>query len=587
MDMEPILRDYFDIESSDQDRDLHKADLLSYFETHEEALFLSFIKYLDAYLTSVDDSIRGKATNLVANILESRAVALDPLKIHHLIMFFLGRSEDYPSLHASILGLKALFCQYKDEVDQSYGDAYMCLHKIFEEINVQSIAQSIRSEIYSFVTLLLGFNAIARSLATHQEEVINGVLLITNGERDPRCLVKSLYLLNQCLQTFPDSGPQFGEKIFDAAAGYFPITFRPAPDDKYKITTALLVSSVENCLCCHSSVAKYTVPLMVDKLASTDVSTDGKLDAMHCIVRLAGGIKSEVRLISILAKDVKIDYVLTVGVFRASLPRLSEILLDIITSNAAGDEGENDFNPTASKNKIVQAALDCVTAICALISNVRGVQEDIGLLLFQQVVEPILRSSCDALRPVQSHGISTLQLNSLTSISSTKILVSISRSSYWLFSVVLIRCSSVLIRDIDSSLSIAREALCSDSKGFPTPIVYNSTLQFMDALINSLGSSVNYSGVILNRMATIGSDKTSSYIIQRIFVSLLSRCQRTMCLFEERSGLLDSHWNLLSNYEALDLWMDTVPPEVEVGGSGCCKGNSLILIEHISVSLIM
>lgn len=553
---------YFDVEATDDVRDAQLDSLLPYFESKDEAEFLSLIKNLDAHLTSTDESVRGRATQLIVDLLGADIIELSPLKVHHLFLFFLGRIEDYPSLMPSVCGVRALLANFGPQIDRKYGDCYQILKRIFDEVNVQSIAQSIRSEVMLLVTDIFKSEAAAETLQPHAADLIEGVLTITNGERDPRCLVKALHLLSLCLPLFPSQGKVFGEKLFDSAAGYFPIMFRPPPDDKFNITTAMLVSAVENVFCSHSEVAQFTVPLMTEKLSSTDVNTDGKLDAMHCLVRLSRGFSEK-------GKGAKIDHLRTMEVFDSSLPRLAEILLEIITSNAAGDEGEDDVNPSASKNSIVHGALECVTAVCALISRVHEVDAPRGMDHFEYVIAPMLKACAPSFQP--SGKAKSLPLNSLSGLSAIKIVIATARASYWFFSIILVRFAAPLLKDIDTSMAAA----CTSSSHSS---VSSSSFQLLEALLGCLDSSVNYSNVIMRVSEGSDNEISSSSIVRGVCLSILSRVQRALFLLDDRRALFDANWEVLSEHNNVDLWMDTVAAldsatEGEEGG-GCCGGAS-------------
>ena len=217
--MKAALKAYFEAASADSESTEKRSAVVSLFECKDETQFLSLIGELDSYLSSSDDNTRGSAAQLVALLLAKNLVSLSPSKVHHLFLFFTGRLEDYPSLLASLSGLGAMVESYSESIDPQYGDCFHFLKRIFDDVNVPSIAQSLRAEVFGLVTAVLQRPAPANSLTGHSNEVIEGVLVVTNGERDPRSLVKALHLLSLCLQVFPAAGEAFGEKVFDAAAG--------------------------------------------------------------------------------------------------------------------------------------------------------------------------------------------------------------------------------------------------------------------------------------------------------------------------------------------------------------------------------
>ena len=551
--MHEALKQYLDDTVSDEQREVYKVSLIEYFQTKEVAGFLRLICDLELYLNAADGEVRALSIQLIVDMLNStHLLSLTSEKLHHLLLFFKNRIDDYPSLLSSLNGIKCLLLSYTDILEPKYDDCYEILDKIFNEVNVPSISQTLRSEIYSLIHAILGNPKLVKSLAGKANDIVEGILVITSGERDPRCLLQSLKLLEISLHIFSECSAMKAEKIFDSASGYFPITFRPPPEDKYGMTTEKLVTAVEDTLCCHSEVSKYVIPLLVDKLSSTDTSTDGKLDSLHCLVRLTSGFPHE------LVKG-KVDYVLVVNIFEPSLPRLIETLEDIITSNAAGDEGEYDTDPTESKNSIVHGCLDCISALALVISYVHASSSELGVKLLQTHIEPILKRCLDAIAPG-----GTLQLNSLSGISAMKMLLAMAKSSYWFFSIILSRTAPLLLHELDSAILHGSRVLAKTIELSPAALSTGS-LQFFHTMLSALGNSINFSDIILSG-GSVKSEKelSSSYFVQNIFLSLLSRLQRILCLFESRSTLLDANWEVLNHFgDHLDEWMGKLSTKLE------------------------
>lgn len=63
------------------------------------------------------------------------------------------------------------------------------------------------------------------------------------------------------------------QELFDAAFNYFPITFRPPPDDTFKITAQDLKDRLRICLSCSPAFAPFMFPALLDKLDSTSTNT--------------------------------------------------------------------------------------------------------------------------------------------------------------------------------------------------------------------------------------------------------------------------------------------------------------------------
>lgn len=63
------------------------------------------------------------------------------------------------------------------------------------------------------------------------------------------------------------------QEFFDITYCYFPITFRPPPDDPYGITTEDLKRSLLNCLTANPMLAPHAMPLLLEKLAASGGNT--------------------------------------------------------------------------------------------------------------------------------------------------------------------------------------------------------------------------------------------------------------------------------------------------------------------------
>jgi len=59
------------------------------------------------------------------------------------------------------------------------------------------------------------------------------------------------------------------QAMFDSVFCYFPITFRPPPDDPYGITAQDLKTRLRDCIASSGHFAPYAFPQLIDKLDST------------------------------------------------------------------------------------------------------------------------------------------------------------------------------------------------------------------------------------------------------------------------------------------------------------------------------
>lgn len=66
-----------------------------------------------------------------------------------------------------------------------------------------------------------------------------------------------------------DPPTHFNQTLFDSVYNYFPITFRPPPNDPYGITAQDLKGRLQECIASTSHFAPHAIPALLDKLDST------------------------------------------------------------------------------------------------------------------------------------------------------------------------------------------------------------------------------------------------------------------------------------------------------------------------------
>lgn len=98
-------------------------------------------------------------------------------------------------------------------------------------------------------------------------EFLVGFLDLVGGEKDPRNLMLVFSMLKVLMVEWDID--QHSESLFDAVFAYFPITFRPPPNDPYGITAQDLKERLQECISSTGLLAPYAIPAMLDKLDST------------------------------------------------------------------------------------------------------------------------------------------------------------------------------------------------------------------------------------------------------------------------------------------------------------------------------
>lgn len=100
-----------------------------------------------------------------------------------------------------------------------------------------------------------------------------------DGEKDPRNLMLVFSILRVPMTEW--SVGSHAQDLFDAVFNYFPITFRPPPDDPYGITAQHLKDRLRDCISATADFAPFAFPALLDKLDSTSMNT--KRDVLDTI----------------------------------------------------------------------------------------------------------------------------------------------------------------------------------------------------------------------------------------------------------------------------------------------------------------
>jgi DNA repair/transcription protein MET18/MMS19 len=110
-----------------------------------------------------------------------------------------------------------------------------------------------------------------------------GIVDLMTGEKDPRNLMLVFSILKVVMIEWDISNYaevcirlcQFlirqlmFKTLFESVYNYFPITFRPPPNDPYGITAQDLKDRLQDCISSTSLFAPYAIPALLDKLDST------------------------------------------------------------------------------------------------------------------------------------------------------------------------------------------------------------------------------------------------------------------------------------------------------------------------------
>ncbi|PTU23936.1 hypothetical protein P175DRAFT_0497052 [Aspergillus ochraceoroseus IBT 24754] len=107
-----------------------------------------------------------------------------------------------------------------------------------------------------------------------------GIVDLMTGEKDPRNLMLVFSILKVVMVEWDITNHV--AMLFESVYNYFPITFRPPPNDPYGITAQDLKDRLQDCISSTSLFAPHSIPALLDKLDST--SQNVKKDALNAVI---------------------------------------------------------------------------------------------------------------------------------------------------------------------------------------------------------------------------------------------------------------------------------------------------------------
>ncbi|KDO29633.1 hypothetical protein SPRG_05586 [Saprolegnia parasitica CBS 223.65] len=265
--LQPAIDGFVDPENGEQQHTTHLNNVVM--SVHRKTPIEQVIQGLGAHLTHVQDKRRARATLLLAEVLTRLPdLRLSSDTAHLLLTFFLERLKDGPSMAACLKALVALISLHAALLPAN--DAWTVVETLLNlPTPIASLSQSMRKQSFELLQLIVRRGA----LGDHEGRVLmDGFLRAMSGEKDPRNLLFCLRFAAELLTTYANVvDADVAKGFFDATSCYFPITFRPPPNDPYGITSEDLVLALRSVFVGHDSLAKHVLPMVLDKLSRTTV----------------------------------------------------------------------------------------------------------------------------------------------------------------------------------------------------------------------------------------------------------------------------------------------------------------------------
>lgn len=139
---------------------------------------------------------------------------------------------------------------------------------VLEHSDPRAHPQAIRFLVFTLMDSLLSRHR--RALRTMGRDFVKGYISLVEGEKDPRNLVYIFAMDRVVMLDWDDiMDSELTEAFFDTTYCYFPITFRPPPDDPYGISTNTLRLSLRKVLIASPLLAPHAMPLLLEKLQAS------------------------------------------------------------------------------------------------------------------------------------------------------------------------------------------------------------------------------------------------------------------------------------------------------------------------------
>ncbi|KAI8144181.1 Dos2-interacting transcription regulator of RNA-Pol-II-domain-containing protein [Fennellomyces sp. T-0311] len=261
-----------------------------------------------------------KCVDLLAQVTVHSRSTIDDAAANELVEFACQRLSQ-PSVSARCIDM------IKSLVDGSISStsASMICESMINNLPKQKLHQDSRHKILIIIEKLLQSHV--EALRNASFDFVGGFITVVDGEKDPRNLLIAFELVHDVIAKFDISSHI--EDLFDFIFCYFPITFKPPPNDPYRITTEDLKNGLRQCLASTPYFANFATPLLIEKLLTSTGSA--KKDTMETIGLCAPAYGAH----ALLPHVQSIFDVLSKEVYNASSVSMESTALETIHSVVA------------------------------------------------------------------------------------------------------------------------------------------------------------------------------------------------------------------------------------------------------------
>jgi DNA repair/transcription protein MET18/MMS19 len=234
---------------------------------------IDLITSLEEYINNKDDAaVRGHSVAYLADVLGAVGPRVLSNQERRLLCdFILGRIEgDVEGIGSSARALLAL--EERGKWDAATAQKVLGTFISHASPLKQFRLQSERYSILQLIDVLLAkYRKAIHELHNEDPMFLPNFIAFFDGEKDPRNLMIVFSLLQVPMMEWDVSSS--AQDLFDSVFNYFPITFKPPPDDPYGITAQDLKDRLRDCIAATSDFAPYAFPALLDKLDSSSMNT--------------------------------------------------------------------------------------------------------------------------------------------------------------------------------------------------------------------------------------------------------------------------------------------------------------------------
>ncbi|KAF9069802.1 ARM repeat-containing protein [Rhodocollybia butyracea] len=249
------------------ERDEEVAETISEISSGSTSL-LNIVKALGEYLTSEEDKLRTKGVEFLSAVL-SRCPAdkINRQAAKVLTAFYCSKLEDFQN------GLVSL-TKFPSSTSE---DTPGILDAIFMHVKMGGLVVSDRFHVFTIIDTLMARHR--QAIQNMNDDFIGRYVALVNNEKDPQNLMLAFAIDRVILIEFDIAN--FVEPLFNITFCYFPISFRPHPDDPYGITTDDLRQMLRGCLNATPSFGPLAIPVFLEKLiAGSPMTKRDTLESM-------------------------------------------------------------------------------------------------------------------------------------------------------------------------------------------------------------------------------------------------------------------------------------------------------------------